>query len=109
MTLSFRKENNKHVATFEAVSDFNLHLEKGSKGVVNFYQTSSVDGEYDRIKDIKFEHDDLVLDVDFSALIYPKYIKIIAYTDIAKAVVTYTSDTQEAIDASIVSIINNPV
>lgn len=88
MTLSFNKEHDKYVATFEATSDFNLHIEKAKKGVVNFYQKSIQDGEYDRIKDVKFEYDDLVLDVDFSALVYPKYIKIVAYVDITQAVVT---------------------
>lgn len=95
MTLSFRKENNKYVATFDAVSDFNLHIEKAKKGVVNFYQTSSADGEYDRIKDLKFEYDDLVLDVDLSALVYPKYIKIVSYVDIAKAEVTFPASIED--------------
>lgn len=90
MTLSFRKENDKHIATFEAASDFNLHIEKAKKGVVDFYQKSIKDGEYDRFKDLKFDYDDLVLDADCTALIYPKYIKIIAYTDISNAVVTFT-------------------
>lgn len=89
MTLSFNKEHDKYVATFEATSDFNLHLEKVKKGVVNFYQKSIKDGEYDRFKDLKFDYDDLVLDADCTALVYPKYIKIIAYTDISKAVVTF--------------------
>jgi hypothetical protein len=57
--------------------------------VVNFYQKSTEDGEYDRIKDLKFDYDDLVLDADCTALVYPKYIKIIAYTKISKAEVTF--------------------
>lgn len=109
MELEFVKEGTMSVATFAATSDFNLHIEKAKDGAVNFYQTSSVDGEYDLMKGLKFDYNDLVLDIDCTALVYPKYIKIIAYTDIVKAVVTYASDTQEAIDASIVSIINNPV
>lgn len=109
MTLSFRKENNKHVATFEAVSDFNLHIEKAKKGVVNFYQKSTADGEYDRIKDIKFEYDDLVLDVDFSALIYPKYIKIVSYVDITKAEVAFPANVEEALQSAIISNLNTPV
>jgi hypothetical protein len=89
MKLSFNKEHDKYVATFEAASDFNLHIEKGQKGVVNFYQKSIKDGEYDRFKDLKFDYDDLVLDADCTALIYPKYIKIVSYTDISKAEVTF--------------------
>lgn len=89
MELEFVKEGTMSVATFEATSDFNLHIEKAKEGAVNFYQTSSADGEYDLIKGLKFDYNDLVLDTDCTALVYPKYIKIVAYVDIAKAVVTF--------------------
>lgn len=89
MELEFVKEGNTLVATFEATGDFNLHIEKAKDGAINFYQTSSADGEYDLIKGLKFDYNDLVLDTDCAALVYPKYIKIVAYVDIAKAVVTF--------------------
>lgn len=89
MELEFVKEGTISVATFEATGDFNLHIEKAKEGAVNFYQTPSVDGEYDLIKGLKFDYNDLVLDTDCTALVYPKYIKIVAYVDIAKAIVTF--------------------
>lgn len=89
MELEFVKDGTMSVATFEANGDFNLHIEKAKKGAVNFYQTSAIDGEYDLIKSLKFDYNDLVLDTDCAALVYPKYIKIVAYVDITKAVVTF--------------------
>lgn len=89
MELEFVKEGTISVATFEATGDFNLHIEKAKEGAINFYQTSSADSEYDLIKGLKFDYNDLVLDTDCTALVYPKYIKIVAYVDITKAVVTF--------------------
>lgn len=76
MKINFTKEGTMYVATFVATSDFNLHVEKREKSFLYVYQKTTANGKYDSIKDAKFSSADLVIDCDFTALIYPKYIKI---------------------------------
>lgn len=87
--LVFTKQDSGYVAEFTATGDFNLHIEKKEKGGVFFYQKSIYDGEYVPIKDIKFDKYDFYLDTDFSALVYPKYIKIVSNAIPEVAVVTF--------------------
>lgn len=63
------------VSEFSATSDFNLHIEK-DKGDIYLYQRTSGQ-EFDFIQDFGFKKGgDNVIDVDFTALVYPKQIKI---------------------------------
>lgn len=47
MELSFQKQGNLWVAEFEVTGDFNLHLERISKGSIAVSQRSTVSGGYD--------------------------------------------------------------
>lgn len=77
MELNFIKDNNKYVSEFEVSSDFNLHIERNEGGTL-YIQQRTGNGQYDTVKDAVFKLGDSVIDYDFQALVYPKYIKIIS-------------------------------
>ena len=88
MDLTFKKTGNSYIADFEASSDFNLHIEKGA-GYIYIEQSTVLDGEYDSVKGIDFVPADPVIDIDMTALVYPKYIRIKSRVLPTKAVVTF--------------------
>ena len=87
MELDFQKNGQKYVATFEVNSDFNLHIEK-KRGEMYIYQKSTPIGEYDSVSMPLISQLDEVFDSDFTALVYPKYIKIVCTTEPTMAIVT---------------------
>ena len=77
MELTFTKDGDKYVTSFAVTSDFNIHIEK-SGGRVVLFQSSIENGEYDYGSGATIAETDGVFDSDFTALVYPKYIKIVA-------------------------------
>ena len=77
MELTFNKIGNKYVSEFEVTSDFNLHIERPEGGFINVYQRTSSEGEYAAINGFDTDGKS-ILDIDFTALVYPKRIKIIS-------------------------------
>lgn len=88
MDLTFRQQGNVFVTEFEATSDFNLHIEKG-RGSLQVLQSSVAGGGYDGVRGARMIRYDDVFDSDFTALVYPKYIKVVAETKPTLAVVTF--------------------
>ena len=88
MELTFTKDGDKYVAQFTATSDFNIHIEK-SGGRIVLFQSSVENGEYDYVSGATIAESDGVFDSDFTALIYPKYIKMVADSTPRVAVVTF--------------------
>ena len=88
MELTFTKDGDKYVTSFAVTSDFNIHIEK-SGGRVVLFQSSIENGEYDYVSGATIADTDGVFDSDFTALIYPKYIKMVADVMPTKAVVTF--------------------
>lgn len=88
MEINFNKENNLYVAEFEATNDFNIHIERENHGMLAFYQRSVANGEYAEITDFKQLVRDKIFDSDFTAVIYPKYIKVVSGVEVISAEVT---------------------
>lgn len=87
--LVFVKEGSKYVCEIQVTSDFNLHIERDEKGFLYVQQRTTSNGEYDSINDANFAPSDLIIDVDFTALVYPKWIKIVSEKEPSRGVVTY--------------------
>lgn len=87
MELIFAKEHDMYVAEFVATGDFNIHLERNDRGILNILQSTVADGKYDSISSHNIIQD-RVFDCDFTAMIYPKYIKIISNTEVTRCVIT---------------------
>lgn len=90
MELTFIKQGDKYVAEFEVTSDFNLHIERDVKegGFLFVNQRTSKEGQYDSVGGASFNYGDPVVDIDFTGLVYPKYIQVISKVLPTKAEVT---------------------
>lgn len=73
---------------FAAQDDFNLHIERVEGGRFLVYQKSVEDGEYAIVDGIvRHDHKD-VIDLDMTALVYPKWIKIVSESEVTSAYLT---------------------
>lgn len=88
MDLTFNKDGGSFVAEFVATADFNLHIEK-SGGDFRIMQKTVENGLYDCIDGLYIPAGSPVIDYDFVASIYPKYIKIVSEVEPTLAVVTF--------------------
>ena len=77
------------VAEFEAPSDFNLHLERAKNGSLVVSQRGTSTGEYDAFFVKGMYEGAMVIDYDFGALVYPKWIKVVSGSEVIKGVVTF--------------------
>ena len=83
MELTFEKVGNQYVAEFQAPSDFNLHIEREEIGVLEVHQRGRYDFAWGTgVNGRK------VVDYDFGALVYPKWIKVVSGSEVVKAFVT---------------------
>ena len=104
MELTFLLDGNKWVTEFEANADFNLHIEKGA-GSLSVSQTSVPGGKYDNVPSLRMSPEDATLDKDVTALLYPKTMRIDAYTKEAPyAVVSSEGDVVD-----ITQVLTTPV
>ena len=89
MDLNFRNTGGAYEAEFEATADFNLHIERVSGGRFLVYQKSVSNGGYDIVDAVGYKDHKDVIDLDFTALVYPKYIRIVSESEVTRGVVTY--------------------
>lgn len=91
MELNFTKtiEGKEWVAEFEATGDFNLHLERKQNGSLVVSQRGSESGEYAASFMRGVYEGQRVIDYDFGALVYPKYIKVVSGSEVIKGEVTF--------------------
>lgn len=87
MELNFENQGTKWVAEFKVTSDFNLHIEREEKGFLFVQQRTTPDGEYDSVKGANFAPSDMVIDMDYPALIYPKWIRVVSEAEVKRAAV----------------------
>ena len=88
MDLIFSNDNGIWVAEFEATSDFNLHIERDTEGRLDIYQKTA-GSKYELVYETGYLYNRLVYDFDFTALVYPKQIKIKTKVRPQVAVVTF--------------------
>lgn len=87
MELKFKNEKGLYEAEFEATSDFNLHIERKNYGRIEIYQKTSSETNYASIPSYGANAAD-ILNLDFSMAVYPKYIKVVSYSEPVKGIVT---------------------
>lgn len=88
MELTFEKVGNQYVAEFQAPSDFNLHIEREEIGVLEVHQRGSEEGKYDFAWSTGVSGRKVV-DYDFGALVYPKWIKVVSGSEVVNASVNF--------------------
>lgn len=79
---------------FEVEKDFNLHIERKDKGGLFLYQRTD-GGKYDLVDDFNHQGAPSVTDYDATALVYPKFIKIISEVEPTFASVTSSGEITE--------------
>ena len=89
--MEFVKKNGMYEAEFEATADFNLHIERKAGGRFLIYQKTVENGEYDIVDSVDYQdyRHKTVIDLDMTAAIYPKYIKVVSESEVTMGVVTY--------------------
>lgn len=92
MQLEFKKQNGLYEVEFEVTGNFNLHLERKSYGRVELYQKTSSETNYTSSPSYS-TNGDAVINLDFSMGIYPKFVKIVSYTEVEKAIVTMEGES----------------
>lgn len=94
MDLTFNKEDKNFVAEFEAKADFNLHIERNKGGDILLYVRTQ-GGGYDIVDDFGVQRHQGVIDYDFTALVYPKWIKIVSEVEPTYAAVVSDGEVTE--------------
>ena len=88
MELTFEKVGNQYVAEFQATNDFNLHIERKEIDVLEVHQRGSEEGKYDFAWGTGV-NGRKVVDYDFGALVYPKWIKVVSGSEVVSASVNF--------------------
>lgn len=95
MQLEFKKQNGLYEVEFEVTGNFNLHLERKNYGRIELYQKTSSETNYTSSPSYS-TNGDAVINLDFSMGIYPKFVKIISYTEMEKAIVTMEGESGDS-------------
>lgn len=89
MELTFSKLEEVWVSEFQVSGAFNLHIEGVLEGGVQVYQRGTGTGGYALVRGATpYPTYGTVYDSDFSALVYPKYIRVVCSNQPTMAVVT---------------------
>lgn len=91
MKLDFNLNQNKWEAEFEATTDFNIHIERVSGGRFLVYQKSVANGDWAIVDGLGYKDHKAVIDLDFTALVYPKWIKVVSEVKVTMGVVTFNA------------------
>lgn len=93
MELQFEKIGKKWVAKFEATGNFNLNIERVAPEKIQVFQKGAEDGEYASQASWYNNYASAIVDYDFSALIYPKFIKVVSESEPIQAIVTMEGES----------------
>lgn len=93
MELIFNKVGKYYESVFELTADANLHIEFNNASPVKLYQRTT-GGGWDLVDDVK-NAVGKVTDIDLTALIYPKYIKVVCRTEPTYAEVVSNGEITE--------------
>lgn len=95
MNLEFVKKDNWE-AEFNVTADFNLHIEGVPEGQVRIYQRGTSDGEYAYVREATpYPSFSDVYDYDFSALVCPKWIRVVCGNKPTSAQIVTDGDVQQ--------------
>lgn len=92
MELAFSKSEDIYVAEVKVTGDFNLHIEGVVEGDVHVYQRGTETGGYALVREATPRPSyGNVYDMDFSAAVYPKYIRVVCPAQPTSATVTFNA------------------
>lgn len=89
MDLTFTKKQGLYEAEFKVTGDFNLHVERKASGGFTIYQKTVENGKYDAVDNVPYQRGSDVIDLDVTAVIYPKHIKVVSESEVTMGVITF--------------------
>lgn len=89
MELQFVEKGNIWEAVFEAPNDFNIHIELNKPSYLGVHQSGVPNSEYSLAVEYTSNNIQKVYDIDFGALVYPKWIKVTSGSKVVKGEVTF--------------------
>lgn len=96
MNLTFIKSNDRWLAEFKVSAEFNLHIEGVKQGNISLFQRTIENGAYAYISNaVPTPTSGIIYDSDFSATIYPKYIRVSCATEPTMAVVSSAEEVEQ--------------
>lgn len=88
MELQFKKVGSRYETEFEATGNFNLHCERKGAGNFKLFQKGTPEGQYATESSYADHKAEAVVDIDFSMLVYPKFIKVVSESEPIQGIVT---------------------
>lgn len=79
---------------FEATGDFNLHVERNKGGDILVYQRTAGSG-YAIVEEFKGMDNKPAIDLDFTSVVYPKFVKIVSESQPTYATITTDGEITE--------------
>lgn len=79
---------------FEATGDFNLHVERNKGGDILVYQRTAGSG-YAIVEDFRGMDNKPAIDLDFTSVVYPKFVKIVSESQPTYATITTDGEITE--------------
>lgn len=79
---------------FEATGDFNLHVERNKGGDILVYQRTAGSG-YAIVEEFRGMDNKPAIDLDFTSVVYPKFVKIVSESQPTYATVTTNGEITE--------------
>lgn len=90
INLEFKKNSSVWYAEFQVNSDFNIHLERDNYGRVSILQRTTSEGNFEPVvlPGSLAYNAGVTIDCDFSALVYPKTIRVESDSEVLSGTVT---------------------
>lgn len=90
INLEFKKNSSVWYAEFQVNSDFNIHLERDNYGRVSILQRTTSEGNFEPVvlPGSLAYNAGTTIDCDFSALVYPKTIRVESDSEVLSGTVT---------------------
>lgn len=79
---------------FEATGDFNLHVERNKGGDILVYQRTAGSG-YAIVEEFRGMDNKPAIDLDFTSVVYPKFVKIVSESQPTYATITTDGEITE--------------
>lgn len=90
INLEFKKNSSVWYAEFQVNSDFNIHLERADYGRVSILQRTTSEGNFESVvlPGSLAYNAGTTIDCDFSALVYPKTIRVESDSKVTSGILT---------------------
>lgn len=110
LNFTMNEKNGSWESEFKVESDFNLHIEGVAEGNVRVGQRGTPSGKYADVRSATpYPSFSYAYDFDFSALVYPKWIKVVCPNEPEVAVVTFNAQAMNKVLLNVIHLNSVPL